>query len=433
MESAKEQHATSLAIIGAGVRGLGYARRAVAQGARIVAVAEPRAEVRAQFAAEFGIEPERSFADATDLLAADRVADAVVIASPDTCHAEQAILAAQHGYAMLLEKPMALSENDCVRIIEAVERAGVIFAVGHVLRYTPYTQVLKGLVSAGRIGAIVSVEHLEPVGWWHQAHSFVRGNWRREDESGPMLLTKSCHDLDWLMYMMDETPARVSSFGSLSHFTPANKPARATDTCVTCPVEGSCAFSAKRVYLKCLGDPVREYWPLSMVTRDLSEAGILAALEDSPYGRCVYSCDNDVVDHQVVGLEFPSGATASFTMTAFTELVHRKTRIFGTRGFLEGDGELVRLHDFVADETEEFRVSDRYAGASAADGHGGGDDALVAAFLGAVASGDASTLISDARTSLAGHRVVWAAEEARHTRTVVSLTGETAAQSELPA
>ncbi|WP_392673602.1 Gfo/Idh/MocA family protein [Streptomyces sp. LN785] len=433
MGMAKDHHGPSLAVIGAGVRGLGYARRAVAQGGRIVAVAEPRREKRADFAAEFGIAPEQVFAEAADLLAADRVADAVVISSPDACHAEQAVLAAERGYAMLLEKPMALSEGDCARIVDAVGRAGAVFAVGHVLRYTPYTRVLKELLDSGRIGTIVSIEHLEPVGWWHQAHSYVRGNWRRGDESGPMLLTKSCHDLDWLMYIVGETPARVSSFGSLGHFTAANKPARATDSCVTCPVEQSCAFSAKKIYLKCLGDPVREYWPLSMVTHDMTEAGVLAALEDSPYGRCVYSCDNDVVDHQVVALEFPSGATASFTMTAFTQLEHRRTRIFGTRGVVEGDGDSVRVHDFVTDRTEEYRTSDDHIGASAADGHGGGDDALVEAFLAAVASGDPSTLISDARTSLAGHRVVWAAEHARHSGTVVSLDAWTSAPDPLPA
>ncbi|MEY9894392.1 putative dehydrogenase [Catenulispora sp. MAP5-51] len=412
-------HGTSLAVIGAGVRGLGYARRAVAQGARVVAVAEPRRDTRSAFAAEFGIAPDLAFADPADLLAAGRLADGAVIASPDSCHADQAVAAAERGYAILLEKPMALREDDCLRIIEAVERAGVVFAVGHVLRYTPYTRALKALLDSGRIGRIISVEHLEPVGWWHQAHSFVRGNWRRADESGPMLLTKSCHDIDWLMHIMGEVPARTASFGSLSHFKASDKPSGATDRCVTCPVEQSCAYSAKRIYLRCVGDPVREYWPLSMVSADVTEAGILKALEDSPYGRCVYSCDNDVVDHQVVSMEFPSGATASFTMTAFTPLTHRRTRIFGTRGFLEGDGDRLSLHDFVSDLVEEHLITS--AGASAADGHGGGDDALVAAFLSAAAGGDGSVLISDARTSLAGHQVVWAAEHARRTGTVVTI------------
>ena len=418
----QETEAPSIAVIGAGVRGLGYARRARAQGARIVAVAEPRPEARADFAAEFGIDPARVFADAGELVRADRLADAVVISSPDTHHAEQAILAAGRGYAMLLEKPMALTEEDCARIIDAVDAAGVVFAVGHVLRYTPYTTVLKEIVDSGRIGSVVSVEHLEPVGWWHHAHSYVRGNWRREDESGPMLLTKSCHDLDWLMYLVGEAPSRISSFGSLSHFKPEARPEGAADRCTACPVERSCPYSAKRLYLGCVGDPLREYWPLSMVTRDFTEQGVLDALEHSPYGRCVYACDNDVVDHQVVALEFPSGATASFTMTAFTPLVHRKTRVFGTHGCLEGDGDSIRVQDFTTDRTEEIRTSDRFVGASAADGHGGGDDALVAAFLAAVRSGDPSTLVSDARTSLAGHRAVWAAERARHTGTVVSLS-----------
>jgi predicted dehydrogenase len=189
------------------------------------------------------------------------------------------------------------------------------------------------VVVDGRLGEIVGVEHLEPVGWWHFAHSFVRGNWRRLDGSGPMLLTKSCHDLDWLRYIVGRSAVAVASRGGLHHFTPANRPAGAADRCLDCAVEPTCPYSAVRLYVGSLGDPVRERWPLSIVTTDLTEAGMRQALRDGPYGRCVYSCDNDVVDHQVVTVDFEGGVTATLTVSAFTPMGRRRTRIMGTPGY----------------------------------------------------------------------------------------------------
>jgi predicted dehydrogenase len=407
----------TLAVAGAGLRGAIYAARARATGAAtVVAVADPDPVRRAAFAAEHGIPADRVFADWRELAAAGRLADGVIITTQDTEHADPAVRFAELGHHILLEKPMATSEADCARIIEAIDQSGSMLAVCHVLRYTPYTREIRTLIAAGRIGDPLSVQHLEPVGWWHHAHSFVRGNWRREDESGPMLLTKSCHDIDWLMHVMGEVPARVSSFGRLSHFRPEHRPEGATDRCLTCPVEPDCPYSAKRLYLPALGDPERERWPLAAVTSERTEEGVLAALRDGPYGRCVYDCDNDVVDHQVVNMEFPSGATGSFTMTAFTPFAQRQTRIFGTRGSIEGDGRRITLHDFVTGEIDTIEPGDQ-----AAVGHRDADEALADAFITAVATGDPSPLSSDARESLAGHRVVWAAEQARRTGTVVDI------------
>jgi predicted dehydrogenase len=293
-----------------------------------------------------------------------------------------------------------------------------------VLRYTPYTRTLRRLLETGTVGRLVSVQHLEPVGWWHHAHSFVRGNWRRQDTSAPMLLTKSCHDIDWLIHLFGELPDRVASFGGLTHFRAEDRPEGAADRCLDCPLEPRCPYSAKRLYLGCLGDPDQEFWPLSAVTEEHTERAVLDALRTGPYGRCVYAGDNDVVDHQVVNMEFPSGATCSFTMSAFTPMEHRRTRLMGTHGFIDGDGHTLRVVDF---RTGEERTVDAdedggaTAGPSAGDGHGGGDEALTEAFLTAVSTGDASTLRSDAAESLATHRVVWAAERARVTGTVVRL------------
>ncbi|GAA3533101.1 Gfo/Idh/MocA family oxidoreductase [Nonomuraea rosea] len=413
----------TLAVVGGGLRGLTYARRAHATGAgRVVAVAEPDPQRRAAFAAEFGIAPELAHPGWKELAAAGRLADAAVIATHDQLHTDPAVTLAGLGYHILLEKPMATTEREAARIADAARRNGILLAVCHVLRYTPYTRVVRGLLDGGRIGRLISVQHLEPVGWWHDAHSFVRGHWRRQDTSAPMLLAKACHDIDWLVHLFGRPPARISSFGSLSHFHAGDAPEGAAERCLDCPLEPSCPYSAPRLYLGCLGDPESEFWPLSAVTPGRTEEDVLAALRTGPYGRCVYACDNDVVDHQEVVMEFDDGATCSFTMSAFTPMEHRRTRLFGTHGYIDGDGTTLRLVDFRTGEEELIRADDAGAGGpSAADGHGGGDEGLTDAFLAAVASGDPSLLRSDAAESLMTHRVVWAAERARLTGSVVTL------------
>jgi predicted dehydrogenase len=413
----------SLVLVGAGLRGVGYTRHAVASGkATVTALAEPDPDRRARFAAEFGVPAHCVFSDWRELVSAGKLGDAALVTTQDTMHADPAVALAGLGYHLLLEKPMAPSEPEAIRIAEAVDQAGIIFAVCHVLRYTPYTRVLKQLLDEGRIGRLINVQHLEPVGWWHQAHSFVRGHWNNSGSSAPMLLTKACHDIDWLLHLFGTAPARVSSFGGLTHFRQADRPAGAADRCVDCALEPQCAYSAPRLYLSCLGDPTREFWPLSPVTSTPTKESVLDALRTGPYGRCVYASDNDVVDHQVVTMEFPDGATCSFTMTAFTAMDHRQTRLFGTHGSIEGDGVTLRVFDFLS-ETED--IIDTHAGldSSAAGGHGGGDVALVEAFLRAVETGDPSVLRTDAAASLSSHRVVWAAEHARETGQVVPLAG----------
>ncbi|WP_051732142.1 Gfo/Idh/MocA family protein [Kitasatospora phosalacinea] len=404
-----------LLLVGAGGRGTTYADYAAATGrARIVAVAEPDA---GRAAAALRRHPSAALFDdwrALAELAPD--ADAVIIATQDAEHREPAVRFASLGYHILLEKPMATSEEDARQISEAVEKAGVMLAVCHVLRYTPYTRGVKEIVDSGVLGEVITVEHLEPVGWWHQAHSYVRGNWRRENEATPMLLAKSSHDLDWLSYIVGSPVAKVSSFGALSHFRPENRPAGAAANCLDCPVEPSCPYSAPRLYLGCLGDPDRERWPLNAVTAARTPEGVVEALREGPYGRCVYACDNDVVDHQVVNLEYANGATASFTMTAFTPFTHRKTRIFGTRGSLDGDGVRATVTDFVTGREETLQLG--VDGPDAGSGHGGGDERLVDAFLDALTTGDAAHILSDPATSLESHLVAWAAERARHTDTV---------------
>lgn len=403
-----------LAIVGAGIRGTTYAQyaRLFPQQATVTAVAEPRPQHRAALADQYQIPAERRFADWRELAAQPRMADAVVITTPDSEHAAPAIAFAEQGYDLLLEKPIAPDESACAAVIEAARRTGVLLAVCHVLRYTPYTALVKEVIDSGRLGDLVGIQHLEPVGWWHFAHSYVRGNWRRADESSSSLLAKCCHDLDWLRYLVGRAPVRVSSVGGLHHFHAGNRPAGAADRCLDCAVEPDCPYSAPRLYRSCLGDPLRERWPLSVLTLEPDGASLERALREGPYGRCVYACDNDVADHQNVTVQFEGGVSATLTMSAFTPMSQRLTRVMGTRGYLDGDGERITVTDFVTGRTETSQVG--LAGADAASGHGGGDLGLMTAFVEAVATGDHSRVRSGPAESWDSHRMVFAAERSRH-------------------
>ena len=390
--------------------------------ARVTAVAEPRARYRERVGDAHGIPRERRFHDWRQALAQQRLADAIVVATPDRAHTGPALAAADRGYAILLEKPLATCEADCRRIVAAVQQAGVVCAVAHVLRYTPYTRLLKHVLDSGALGEIVSVDHLEPVGFWHHAHSYVRGNWRREDETGPMLLAKCCHDLDWLSYVIGQRCVAVASFGGLAHFRTDHRPSGAGERCVACDIEPGCAYSARRLYLGLLRCGVTG-WPVDVLAWPPTEANITAALRDGPYGRCVWACDNDVVDHQVVTLSYHNGATASLTMTAFTRMRARETRIFGTRGELHGDGDRIDVYDFLTGDTTRHETGLNPDGAIST-GHGGGDDGVMADFIAAAAAGDPAMIATTPAHTLESHRIAFAAEVARRENRVVTLERE---------
>ena len=282
---------------------------------------------------------------------------------------------------------MATTEEDCLAIYEACVRARVMLAVCHVLRYTPYMSMMRELIQDGAVGKVMNIQHLEPVGWWHHAHSYVRGNWRREDESSFFLMAKACHDVDLITYMMGDVKCtQVSSFGSLQLFNAENKPAGAASRCLDCAVEADCPYSAPKLYLERDGVGVRSTGPenpSSFVNAMLGASGqpeptienVTEALRTGPYvhsmcpdilssrgasdfasaaqGRCVFGdCDNDVVDNQVAIMEFESGATATLSVIACAEDVCiRKTRVMGSRGELVGDGDRTITHcDFVTGE-----------------------------------------------------------------------------------
>ena len=233
-----------------------------------------------------------------------------------------------------------------------------------------------------------------------------------------MLLTKSCHDLDWLRYMVNKKCKSVSSFGSLKHFRKEEQPPNAADRCLECGYEPQCSYSARKIYLGRFKRRITG-WPLNVLTPAVTEENLLEALRHGPYGRCVYACDNDVVDHQVVNLLFEGDVTATFTMTAFTEAQRRKTYIFGTKGELFCDGYTIRHFDFLTDKTEfvESETSDY----PVLGGHGGGDYELIKSFVMAVGENNPAKILSGPKETLESHLMVFAAEKARRENRVVNL------------
>ncbi|HJO94900.1 MAG TPA: Gfo/Idh/MocA family oxidoreductase [Victivallales bacterium] len=408
-------------VAGAGNRGTKYAEYALLRPDQIeiVGVAEPRDEYRDKFVKTHNIKSEYAFKDWRDAAKLDKFADAVIIATQDRDHAEPVIAFAEKNYHILLEKPMAATAEECIKIYDAVKDRDIFFGVCHVLRYTPHTKKLKEIIDSGAIGEIVNIQRLEPVGYWHYAHSYVRGNWRNEKESSFILLAKSCHDIDWIHYIMGEKCTAVSSFGSLKYFKKENQPEGASSRCLDCKYERTCQYSAKRIYLQSLAD--KEYdWPLSVLTTDHTEEGILKALENGPYGKCVFDCDNDVVDNQVVNMMFENGNTSSFTMTGLTEKDDsRRTTIFGTKGEIRGNENQIEVYDFLTRTSTFYDIDlSEFAGK---DAHNGGDFGLMKHFINAILTNDKSLILSGAEETLDSHLLVFKAEQARLNNTVVNI------------
>ncbi len=405
--------APRVAVVGAGSRGLGYAGLAAAAGAVIVAVAEPDDLRRDLFAEHFDVPRARRVTSWETLDPDPGEVDGVVIATMDDLHVEPALRFAELGVPILLEKPIARTWADCLRLRDNLPAPAPPILVAHVLRYAPYTRLLRRLLDGGAVGDVVNVHHIEPVGFWHFAHSFARGNWRSTAEAAPLVVAKACHDVDWVTHVIGAECVAVSSFGTLSHFRPERRPADAADRCVDCTVD--CVYDAKSIYLEPALAGNFSY-PVSIITTEASVAAVRDALARGNYGRCVYTCDNDVMDTQVASLLFEGGRTASITVSAFTEMRSRHSIISGTLGEATVTDAGVEIYSF-ADRRRHFHEATS-AGTGIEAGHAGGDAALVASFLGEIRSPTEAGLsaFSDA---LVSHSVAFAIEEARLRRQVL--------------
>jgi predicted dehydrogenase len=372
---------------------------------RFVAVAEPHPERRKRFAETHNIPADRQFASWEQLVAAGKVADVCFNMTQDQDHYQSTLAALDCGYDMLLEKPMTNQLHESVALVQAADRHGKLLQICHVLRYTPFFQTLHAILESGRLGQLINVEHRENVVFWHMAHSFVRGNWRNLALSSPMILAKCCHDLDILFWNTGRV-AKLHSFGSLMHFRPEHAPPGATARCTDgCPAAADCAFDAQRIYL----DMQRTTWPITSITTDLRYEARLHALQNGSYGRCVYRCDNDVVDHQVVSMQSETGATVTLTMHGHAHRESRSMRYEGTRATLRAvfsyEESAIEIHDHHTGQCEHVTIP------TATSGHGGGDEGIVRSFLHALHGTEAP--LTSARESLESHLMAFAAEESR--------------------
>lgn len=374
----------------------------------IVGVAEPIQVRRERYMERHNIPQSNTFYTWEEVFQREKFADAIIITTPDHLHYGPCMEALRKGYDVLLEKPISPSEQECRDILELAEKTGRIVAVCHVLRYAPYFIKLREMIQTGMLGEVVSMQHFEPIHHIHMSHSFVRGNWHNSAECNPIILAKSCHDLDIIKWLLGKSCTHIQAFGDLSWFRSENAPAGSTARCTDgCAVEGACPYSALKIYHR-----DRTYLHHFDLPAEESRRGkvIMDYLRNSNYGRCVYRMDNDQPDHYVCNMLFENGVTASFNMEAFTSYHGRRTRVMGSMG------------DIVGDMTQftwvDFRTGESTVWEHGSDGHGGGDWRLVSDWIQAVANQDATLLTSTIAASIESHVMGFMAEESRKEKVV---------------
>ncbi|BBJ28195.1 Gfo/Idh/MocA family protein [Athalassotoga saccharophila] len=379
----------------------------------IVALAEPNDQRRNSLAERLKIPSNRRFRDWKDLLSVGKIADGVIIATMDNLHVEPAVEFLKAGYDILLEKPIDRTLDGAIKVYLYAQKYKRRVMVAHVLRYTKFFRKVRELVWSGTIGDLIGIEHKENVGYWHMAHSFVRGNWRSKEETAPMILTKSCHDMDIIYWIIGKKCSKISSFGNLMYFRREKMPEGAAERCLDCKVEDTCPYSALKIYLNS-----KTGWPQNVISEDLSYEGRLKALREGPYGRCVYACDNDVVDHQVVSMDF-EGISVSFTMQAFTFEMDRRIRIFGSKGEIQGHFGKSEIDVLLfGKEKEKIQIE---SGDIDTLGHAGGDFYMLDDFVKMLEDPNYESISTSIRDSLESHLMAWAAENARLENTVIDM------------
>lgn len=407
----KPAKAITAITLGAGNRGNVYGDYAIKYPDEldIVGVAEPIKIRRKRYMKKHDIKRKNSFYTWEDVFKVPKFADAILITTPDDLHYGPCMEALKMGYDILLEKPISPSEQECRDILELSQKTGRIVAVCHVLRYAPYFIKLREIIQSGVLGKVVSMQHFEPIEHVHMAHSFVRGNWHNSVQTAPIILAKSCHDLDIIKWMLDKNCTDIQAFGSLSWFNQKNAPKGSTARCMDgCLHESTCPYSALKIYHR---DRQRTY--VFDLPEDKSKHGdaILEYLRTTNYGRCVYKMENDQPDHYTCNMLFEDEVTAGFSMEAFTSYHGRRTRIMGSLGDVVGDMQEFVHTDFLTGEKTEWSQK--------SDGHGGGDWRLVSDWIQAVSEQDKSLLSSTIEASIESHIMGFAAEVSRKEKQVM--------------
>lgn len=399
----------TVAVAGCGSRGNAYAEACalLKDKVEIVACADIVPDKLERFGEKYNVPEERRFNSAEEMLEKEKLADVMFICTLDNHHYCLAIPALRKGYHLLLEKPASPVPSECVEIAKVANEENRHVIVCHVLRYTPYFRKLKSIIDSGILGDIMTIQANEETVYWHQAHSFVRGNWRNKEETSPILLQKCCHDMDIFLWLTGKHCIGVSSFGALSHFKKECAPEGSTERCNEgCALYETCPYSVKNCYLNNV-DRGAFGWPMDVVSQDPDPVKYRETLKTSKYGRCVYHCDNTVYDHEVVNLLLEDDLFVSFNVCAFTSEGGRGIHIMGTKGDLKANTENkeIKVHVFGKEpeyidssaETDQF-------------GHGGGDYVLVKELVDLL-SGEDSNISTSIDNSIESHLVALAADQ----------------------
>jgi predicted dehydrogenase len=390
---------------GAGARGNVYGNYAVKYPEQldIVGVAEPITLRNERYAKKHNIKNEDRFTTWEDVFKRPKFADAIIITTPDNLHYGPCMKALEMGYDVLLEKPISPSEKECREILALSKKTGRIVAVCHVLRYAPYFVKLKEIIQSGVLGEVVSIQHFEPIEHVHMSHSYVRGNWHNSKATTPIILAKSCHDLDIIRWMVNKPCTHIQAFGSLQWFTPKNAPPGSTARCTDgCSAEPNCPYSALNIYYR-----KRHFNYVFDLpeAKDEQAAFVLEKLKTTNYGRCVYRMENDQPDHYTANILFEGGLTAAFSMEAFTSYSGRRTRVMGSLGDIVGDMTSFTMTDFLTGKQTTWKQE--------SDGHGGGDWRLVSDWINAVSQHNPALLTSSIDASIESHVMGFMAEASR--------------------
>lgn len=397
----------SIVVVGAGNRANKYLEYIVRNPdkAKLVAVVEKN-PIRLQTIAEkFGLTPEQCFEDYEEFFKNPVKAEGALICTPENLHYEPTMMAIEAGYNVLLEKPIAQTLRECTNIRDAANRKGVGVVICHVLRYHPYFRKIKDIIDSGELGEIVSIHLRSSVGLDRSTHGFVRGIWNKEKKTNPTLLSKCCHDIDLMVWLTQKRCRHISSFGTLRWFRKENSPAGSAERCINCRIESKCPYSAVNLYRE------RHDWisnfdiPEGKTIDDVIEW----QLAEGPYGRCVYHCDNDVVDHQVVSMEMENEITVSFTMDMFTYYGYREIHISLTHGEIDGDENILRVRKFRGCQE---RIYD-FSNLSNEPFHAGADLNIMEAFVDILHKENPLSTVSKIEDSIESHRICFLAEASR--------------------
>ena len=370
----------TVAVVGLGARGhhtyMKY-QHLFPERMKVVAIADTNPEKVELCKKEFNVKDEMCFSSAMDLLKQDRLADVVIIATQDGDHREHTLEALEKGYEILLEKPISNDPMDCIEIRDAALAKGKNITVCHVLRYTMFYKKIKEAIQNNLIGDIVSVQAIENVGYWHQAHSFVRGNWCNSETTSPMILQKCCHDFDIINWLLGKKCLSVSSYGSLKYFNSKNAPEGSSDYCFNCKAKANCPYDAYKIYITNENGIANGNtdWPVNIVCENPTLEKVEETLKTSRFGRCVFRCNNNVVDHQVVNMQYEDEITVQLTMCGFTKDMTRYVKVMGTMGEIIADQStnIVRVRTFNGEEI----IYDINELSSDLSGHGGGDNQMM--------------------------------------------------------